>query len=66
MEIYLSHMFVFRVLEKLHLNTVIGDGWLQYVVTLMSVTVGSIVFAVIVQRIIKKFKDKVDRRTVAK
>lgn len=74
MEIYLSHMLVFRVIEKLHLNTVIGNGWLQYAVTVVGVLAGVIVFAVIMQRVIKEFdkrvikgiKDKVNRRFIAK
>lgn len=45
MEIYLSHMVVFRGLEKLHLTTVIGHGWIQYLFTLTAVLAGTMVFA---------------------
>ncbi len=52
MEIYLSHMVIFRVLEKLHLNTALGDGWMQYVFTVVIVVAGASVFAVVMQRVI--------------
>lgn len=52
MEIYLSHMFIFRVLEKLHLNTLFGDGWLQYIILVIVVIVGASVFSVVVQKLI--------------
>lgn len=54
MEIYLSHMFIFRIVEKLRLNMIIGNGWLQYLFTVGSVLVGSIVFSLIVQKAIGK------------
>lgn len=64
MEIYLSHMLVFRVLEKLHLNTIIGSSWLQYVVTVVMVIVGAAVFAVIMQRVIKVTESKACNKKV--
>ena len=33
MEMYLSHMVIFRIVEKLGLHQVIGNGWLQYFLT---------------------------------
>ena len=30
MEIHLSHMVIFRVVEKLKLNRILGNGWLQH------------------------------------
>lgn len=59
MEIYLSHMLVYRILEKLHLNTIIGNGWLQYTVTVVMVIAGATVLAVAMQRIIKEIESKV-------
>lgn len=53
LEVYLCHMAVFRVIEKLKLNTVLGNGWIQYIVTVMLVTAGAIVFAVVLQRLLK-------------
>lgn len=56
MEIYLSHMLIFRLIEKIHLNTVFGNGWLQYVVTVIMVLAGTIMFAVIMQFYVKNAK----------
>lgn len=45
LEIYLSHMFVFRIIEKLHLNSFLGSGWVQYLITTMLVLIGAICFS---------------------
>lgn len=52
MEIYLSHMVIFRVVEKLGLHRVIANGWLQYILTVVIVISGTTFFAVAMQRII--------------
>lgn len=52
MEVYLSHMVVFRAIEKLHINTVLGDGWAQYCVTAVTVLVGATVFSVAMKNIL--------------
>lgn len=49
MEVYLSHMVMFRVIEKLQINTMFGDGWLQYVITVVLTICGAAVFSVIVK-----------------
>lgn len=54
MEIYLSHMVIFRVIEKLHLNTVFGTGVVQYVITVVIVLCGVMVFAVCWKAVWKK------------
>ena len=58
MEIYLSHMFIFRIIEKLKLNTIIGNWWIQYLFTVVSVLIGSIVFSLVMQKIIQIIKCK--------
>lgn len=59
MEIYLSHMVIFRVVEKLSLNRVIGNGWIQYIFTVVIVLLGTALFAAVMQKLIglaeKKF-----------
>lgn len=52
MEIYLSHMVIFRVIEKLDLNRIIGNGWIQYIVTVVIVLCGTVLFAYIMQKVI--------------
>lgn len=54
MEIYLSHMVIFRIVEKLGINRVLGNGWLQYFVTVALVIVGASVFAVVMGKVIEK------------
>lgn len=53
MEIYLSHMVMYRLIEKLHLNTVLGDGWLSYIVTVILMITGAVIFSVLVKRILE-------------
>lgn len=62
MEIYLSHMVIFRVVEKLKLNRILGNGWLQYVVTSVLVIAGATVFAVVMQKIISKAMEIMNKR----
>lgn len=52
MEIYLSHMVIFRVIEKIGINTRFGMGWLQYIITLMLTIAGTIVFSIVLKKII--------------
>ncbi|MBU5480111.1 acyltransferase family protein [Blautia sp. MSJ-19] len=58
MEIYLSHMFIFRVIEKLGIHTVLGNGWLQYIVTVVVVIAGASVFAIVMQKIFNGISKK--------
>lgn len=53
MEIYLSHMVIFRVVEKLGLTHKFGKGALQYAITTVLVLAGSIVFAFVLKKIIE-------------
>ena len=59
MEIYLSYMVIFRVVEKTGLNQTIGNGWMQYIITVLIVLSGVILFSAVMQKIIglveKKF-----------
>ena len=64
MEIYLSHMVIFRVIEKLGINRMLGSGWLQYLVTVVTVLIGAIVFAVVMQKILGLIEKKVNVRHI--
>lgn len=44
-EIYLCHMVIYRVLEKLHLIHLFGNGLLAYIFTAVAVICGSVVFS---------------------
>lgn len=52
MEFYLAHMALFRVIEKLRLNVVLGDGWWQYLLTVVLVMAATVLFAVVVKKLI--------------
>ena len=52
MEIYLSHMVIFRGIEKLGLNRRFGTGWLQYLATVVLVIGCTCVFSVVMKKII--------------
>lgn len=54
LEIYLSHMLIFRAVEMVKLNTRFGNGWLQYFITFGLVLIGTIIFAFISQTLINK------------
>ena len=59
MEIYLSHMVIFRVIEKIGLDQIIGKGWIQYIVTVVLVLCGTILFAVVLRKLIGLAEKKV-------
>lgn len=50
LEMYLSHMLIFRVIEKLHLNTKFGNGIFQYIVTCVLVIAADILFSYAAQK----------------
>lgn len=56
MEIYLSHMLSFRVVERLGLNSVTGQGWPAYLLSVVLTLVGAVVFSVFITHIISSVK----------
>ena len=67
-EIYLCHMVIYRVLEKLHLVHLFGNGLLAYIFTAVAVICGSVVFSVCAKWFLNKIetflKEKVNNRRV--
>lgn len=61
LEIYLSHMLIFRVVEKLKLNIILGNGWLQFLLTVIIVICGSTIFSYIMKKIIDNIFKIVER-----
>lgn len=61
-EVYLCHMVIFRVVEKLGLHYLLGKGWLAYLATVAIVIIGAMVFAVVAQRTIKFAGNKLCRK----
>ena len=59
MEIYLSHMVVFRVIEKTGLNQMFGNGVLQYIVAVLLVLAVTMVFSVVMKKFINVSENKI-------
>ena len=55
-EIYLCHMVIYRVLEKLHLVHLFGNGLLVYIFTAVTVICGSVMFSVCAKWFLNKIE----------
>lgn len=55
-EIYLCHMVIYRMFEKMHLVHLLGNGHLAYILTSVAVIFGSAVFSVCVRWLLNKVK----------
>ncbi len=56
MEIYLSHMVIYRVIEKIGLMKMFGSGELAYIVTSFGTVTGTIMFATTSQWVLQKVR----------
>ena len=63
-EIYLCHMVIYRVLEKLHLIHLFGNGLLAYIFTAVAVICGSVVFSVCAKWFLNKIETLIVNRRV--
>lgn len=52
MEVYLSHMVIFRVLEKLGMTKLFASDLLSYVVTSVATMAGAVVFSVVAKKLL--------------
>ena len=62
MEIYLSHMMIFRIIEKLGLNKQFGAGWVQYGITVIFVLTGVCIFACLIKKLFEIINNISGRR----
>lgn len=66
-EIYLCHMVIYRMLEKLHLIHLINNSLIAYIFTAIAVICGSVVFSACAKWFINKvqaiFHERVNRRS---
>ncbi|MBQ6464326.1 MAG: acyltransferase [Pseudobutyrivibrio sp.] len=53
-EIYLCHMFIFRIVEKLHLSDVTDNDYINYILLFIAVFAGATVFAYVAKMMINK------------
>ena len=65
MEFYLAHMVLFRVIERLGLNTRFGNGWGQYLLTVVLVLAATALFAVVAKQAIRFTTEKLTARRTA-
>lgn len=63
-EIYLCHMVVYRVLEKLHLVHLFGNGALAYAFTALAVIGGSVVFSLCARWVLNKAETLIGNRRI--
>ena len=54
-EVYLSHMMIYRVLERLKINQVFGLNAISYGVTAVLTLVGAVIFSCIAKVVLEKF-----------
>lgn len=53
LEIYLCHMFVYRVLEKLHVIYILGHGYLGYFFMVGLTFIGSVIVSLCIRKMIE-------------
>jgi hypothetical protein len=66
MEIYLCHMMVFRVLQKLKINYLFGHGVVSYVLTVIAVLSGALAVAFVFNTLWSKLCVLTEKSQVSK
>ena len=64
MEIYLCHMFVFRVIEKMHLLHISGNEILNYTAVCIATIGGAIVMSLVLKKIIAFAESKLQKAQI--
>ena len=60
MEMYLSHMVVFRIIEKMHLTKIFTNNVLSYITTSIIVIVGTIIFSFVANKVLVYINNKIE------
>ena len=66
MEIYLSHMLVFRIIEKVNLIHITGNDTVNYIIISISTILGAIVVSLILRSIIILVIEKCNKKVIGK
>ena len=61
MEIYLSHMVVFRLVEKINMNHFTSNIWIQYCITVILVIVGTVCFSAGIKNCLDYLMNRLER-----
>ena len=54
-------MVVFRVIEKVGLNRMIGTGWIQCLITVILVLIGTVIFSAVMQNLIGIAENQINK-----
>lgn len=63
-EIYLCHMVIFRLVEKLGLHYALGKGWAGYLFTVVIVIIVAVLFSAVTQWAIKAMRNILCRKSI--
>lgn len=66
MEIYLCHMIVYRVLEKMKLTHLFTSEMLSYIVVAVGTVIGAIIFAKVTQWLLAQGQKMIKKKVVSK
>lgn len=66
MELYLSHMVIFRFVQILNLTELFNNNYISYIMTTIIVLVGTIIFAILFNKIFEKIKMTVNKYYINK
>lgn len=62
LEIYLSHMFVFRIIEKLQFTNIFSNVYFSYIITCCICLIGTLILAKLFDLCFKKISEKIGVR----
>lgn len=57
MEMYLSHMLIFRIIEKLRLNNIINNNLILFITMFVTTLIGTIIFCFLYKKILQKWRN---------
>lgn len=66
LEIYITHMLIFRVIEKMGLTTIAGENVISYIIACIGTIGGALVFATVYQYVEGIIKMKAEKHKTSK
>ena len=64
MEIYLSHMVIFRVVEKLKLIHIANNDYISYLITSMAVIIGTVILAIVFNKVLEQTRKMINEKRI--
>ena len=64
MEIYLSHMVIFRVVEKLKLTCIVNNVYISYLITSIIVIIVTIIFSIVFNKGLELIKKIINEKRI--